>query len=474
MTRERRWAWGALAAVLAAAAALRLQHLDAESVWLDEAFSIQIARTTLSNIVVETGHDVHPPLHYFLLYVWESLFGGTAWVARLLSVCCSLGTIAAAYLVAARLRDRTTGLVTAALLACSVFQIEFAQEARMYALLALLSTLSTYAFIRLVDESSPRVFAGYAIVTSLMFYTHAYASFVIAGQAASLAIVALRDRAAATTAATRWVLALIGVFAAFLPWLAIFLWQFSSVQRGFWIPEPTWSGWTSPFIAYAGSPDALWLLGPLAIAGAGSMAFRRGSPTTNRSPLVFVGPWVAAPILLPLALSRISAPIFLAKYTIAASVPFAMLAAEAIVRLPWTAVRAALVAAAIALSVSPLRAYYGTAHKDDWRRAVPVIEQQARPGDLLLFYPYFHQIPFDFYVRRGDLVERAMPIFAPPPPPDGWPRVMDRAVGQHTRVWLIMLQGDPTRAAVVDQFRQRFTTRSHQEIQHIDVYLFER
>ncbi len=467
-------ALAALAVVLVAAAALRLHHLDAESVWLDESFSVAIARTSLANIVTETGQDVHPPLHYFLLFFWGKVAGGSPWAARLLSTIFSLGVVAAAFAVASHLRSRRVGLIAATLLATSVFQIEFAQEARMYALLALLSTLSISAFVRLLESSSPRAFVAYVAITALLVYTHAYAAFVLAAQAASLAWVAAGARTSATTLATRWVLALTCVLVAFLPWLAIFTWQFSSVQRAFWIPEPQWSSAWAPFLAYAGSKTMLWGLGPLAIAGTVAMWRASRAGTGVARPIAIVLPWLLGPIALPFVLSRVSSPIFLEKYTIAASVPFAILAAEGVAVLPLAPLRALVLTGLVVLSVTPLRTYYDTTRKDNWRAAVPAIEQRAQPDDLLVFYPYFHQIPFDFYRQRSDLAERAFPLFDPPPPADGWSHVMERATGGHSRVWLITLQGDATRAAVIDQFRQRFSERAHLTLQHVDAYLFER
>jgi 4-amino-4-deoxy-L-arabinose transferase-like glycosyltransferase len=464
-----------LAATLVVAAVLRFHHLDTESVWLDEAFSIATSRTSLANIVAENSQDVHPPLHYFLLHYWGFIAGTTTWAGRALSALCSLGTIAAAYLAGARLRGRATGVIAAILLAISVFQVEFAQEARMYALLALLSTLSMYFFVRLLDESSPRVFSGYAIATTAMVYTQAYAAFVLAAQATSLAWTAWRRREHAAPAATRWIVALIVVLAAFLPWLAIFTWQFSAVQHGFWITEPEWAGIFAPFFAYAGSTPGLALLASLAIVGLVRMARRpaHDSVGSPRAPLVVVLPWLLAPIALPFLLSRIGSPIFLSKYTIAASVPFAILAADGVAAMHWTVVRVLLVTAVIGLGVAPLQKYYGTVRKDNWRAAVPAVERQAQPDDLILFYPYFHQIPFDYYRQRDDLVERAFPLFTPPPPSDGWDRTIARAVGQHRRIWLVTLQGDPTRAIVVAEFERRFVERSHQKLQHIEVWLFE-
>ena len=105
---------------------------------------------------------------------------------------------------------------------------------------------------------------------------------------------------------------------------------------------------------------------------------------------------------------------------------------------------------------------------------MPAIERLEQPDDVIVFYPYFHQIPFDFYRRRLDTAERAFPLFHPPPPAGAWPGLMERATGRHARIWLITLQGDPTRAAVQAQFRQRFVERQRLTLQHVEADLFER
>ena len=64
-----------LTLIIALGTALRIYRLGSDSVWLDEAFSIKIAHGTPSEIIEETGKDVHPPLYYFALHYWMKLFG---------------------------------------------------------------------------------------------------------------------------------------------------------------------------------------------------------------------------------------------------------------------------------------------------------------------------------------------------------------------------------------------------------------
>src|SRR5688572_14437368 len=87
----------ALATIVLMGAAMRVHHLTAQSLWLDEAFSITIANSTPAYILETTSEDVHPPLYYFLLYGWVHAVGGTAWTGRLFSVIASVALLGLVY-----------------------------------------------------------------------------------------------------------------------------------------------------------------------------------------------------------------------------------------------------------------------------------------------------------------------------------------------------------------------------------------
>jgi mannosyltransferase len=464
----------ALVAIVVVGAGLRMRGLDSESVWLDEAFAIGIARAGLGEVLYETRLDVHPPLYYILLHAWTLVAGGSAWSARLLSVIASLGILVATHVVGTRLGGRTTGLVAAALLAVSVFHIEFAQEARMYAQLTLLATLSTYGFMRLFDPPRLRWFVFYVAVTSLMTYTHVYAAFIIGAQGLSILIDLAWRRRDALEVTARWIAAQALVFAAFLLWLPVFTWQVSLVQTSFWIARPEPMGFLGAFRTYTGSDDLLHALLPLVAWGLVGLARRSATSPQPRPPLFFLLPWLAGPILFPFVLSLVSSPIFLPKYTIAASVPFAVIAAAGIARLPFGLLRAGALALCVVLSARTFPAYYDVQTKDGWRDAVPVVESLAGQGDAVVVYPYFNKIAFDFYRTRDDLQVRPFPLFTSPPPDDGWPVTFARATAGRDRIWLVALGADPTSQVVVDQLRRDFAMTSHQVRQKIAVYQFDR
>jgi len=464
-----------LLAIVIIGAALRLRGLASESVWLDEAFAIGIARAGLDEVLYETRLDVHPPLYYIVLHAWTLLAGASAWSARLLSVIFSLGILVMTHVVGTRLAGRRTGLFAAAMLAVSIFHIEFSQEARMYTQLTLLATLSTYGFIRLFEPPRLRWFLLYVIATSLMTYTHVYAMFIIGAQGLTIVADLMWRRRDGVEVTARWVAAQALVFTSFLPWLPVFTWQVSLVQTSFWIAEPETLGFLSAFRTYAGSNNTLlYLLAALAVWGGLSIGLTARPAGLPRPVLLFLFPWMAGPILFPFVLSLVSSPIFLPKYTIAASVPFALLAAAGISRLPLAPVRFVVLALCLGLHTRVYPAYFEVSTKDGWQDAVPVVEAQAGPEDAVVLYPYFNKIAFDFYRTRPTLQVRPFPLFSPPPPGDGWPATFARATAGRDRVWFVALRADTSAHVVLEQLHHTFDLTSHQVKQRIAIYRFDR
>ncbi|MCA9941036.1 MAG: glycosyltransferase family 39 protein, partial [Anaerolineales bacterium] len=116
---------------------LHLAPLGQDSLWLDEAFSVQAATNndaaTLWSQKVDTRH---PPLYYILLRQTLITLGSESEAAaRLPSALASLLNLALLYWLARLLSaDAFTAWLTVALLALAPLSIWYAAEARMYAL----------------------------------------------------------------------------------------------------------------------------------------------------------------------------------------------------------------------------------------------------------------------------------------------------------------------------------------------------
>ena len=133
---------------------LRVFLLDKQGMWLDETFSIWLARHSVVDMlqwIVKI--DQHPPLYYLLLHYWITLKGDTPYYVRLLSAIFGAGTIPVIYLIGKRMSGAVMGLAAAVLLAFSPFNIRYAQDARMYTLLEFNAAVAIYALVRLLTDS---------------------------------------------------------------------------------------------------------------------------------------------------------------------------------------------------------------------------------------------------------------------------------------------------------------------------------
>jgi mannosyltransferase len=437
--------------ILALAAGLRLWHLGVESVWLDEAMSVEIARDSPGDVVLNAAEDVHPPLYYLALHFWMHMMGDSERALRSLSVLFSLFAITAVVIFAARWFGRPTGLVAGLLAAVSPLQIALAQEARMYALLTLTAVLSIDAFLCLLHHGTRRAMAGYVAATSAMLYTHAYAGFVLAGQGLWLAGALIASTCNRSQWWRRGLLAFGLSALVFLPWVPSFLSQLYGVEQGFWISGQ--ATLASAVRAQAGSPTLAWIVAPLAASAVAVSAVgsRRSRPVANGSlaAATLCAAVVACVIGLPFELSRVSSPVFLPKYTIAASPAFVTLAARGLVLLPSRLLRTCVLVGIMALTVAPLRAYFTTRQKDDWRDVVARVERAAEPGDLVVFSRPFGQAPFHYYARRTDLIELPFLDTSEGLTTRSLNLAAGVAVAPFDRVWLVLSDPDATSDALI-------------------------
>ena len=132
---------------------LRVYLIGSKGLWLDETFSIWMANHSVVDMlqwIIKI--DQHPPLYYLLLHYWIALTGDTPYYARLFSALFGAGTIPIIYLIGKRISGAVMGLAAAVFLALSLFNIYFAQEARMYTLLTFNAAVAIYALVRLLTD----------------------------------------------------------------------------------------------------------------------------------------------------------------------------------------------------------------------------------------------------------------------------------------------------------------------------------
>ena len=150
---------------------MRVYQINRNGFWLDEAFSVWMAEHPVPALFAWLIRiDQHPPLYYTFLHFWLQA-GDNAGYVRMLSALFSTLAIPVLFLIATRIAGLRAGFIAAVILALSPFQVRFAQEARMYALLMLNASLATLALTYLLtDQRAATVPIGSQLVGSVRAY----------------------------------------------------------------------------------------------------------------------------------------------------------------------------------------------------------------------------------------------------------------------------------------------------------------
>src|SRR4051812_7336744 len=137
-----------LGALVAVSLMLRTSQLGI-GFWIDEGLSVGISDRPLSAIPHALREDGSPPLYYVLLHFWLALGGRSEAGVRALSLLFALLAVPAAWWAGrAIFRTARAAWIAALLMAFNPFLSQYAQEARMYSLVALLAIPATACFIR--------------------------------------------------------------------------------------------------------------------------------------------------------------------------------------------------------------------------------------------------------------------------------------------------------------------------------------
>jgi len=426
----------AVLGITAAGAILRLFLLGDKSLWLDEAFSVVVSRRGLLELlrmVVRT--DAHPPLYYLLLKLWME-FGNSESHLRLLSALFSIAAIPVMYGVALALyQDRRIGLLSAVILAISPFQIWYAQEARMYAMLTFLTLLSMYFYIHALREGHPRHWAGYCLTTALALYTDNGAIWYL-GVVTLFYLLSIRSFPGRFLG---WFVSNAGVILLYMLWVPSLAWQTAQVTESFWLPPPSFQTLLGTFLDFLSFNFPLVELGLIYVALILVWAYI--VPRRDWQ-LRLLSLWLFLPLAISFLLS-LRQPIFLSRNLIIASLGYSLLIASTIWKFRSRTVTLALLLPLVVMNMVSIVYNAGWEQKEDWRSVAAHVARSAmkKPGGLIVFQPGYTEIPFSYYFDQSGL-----PIATQGYPADELllhpqPRqVTDVAalVGEHPYVWLVV------------------------------------
>lgn len=420
MTLAERLHMPLLIFVLLLAFALRVYHLDFQSLESDEGISLQRSAQPLGQMLERMPVE-HVPGYFVLLNGWLRLAGEQDFALRYLSVMPSVVALALVYRWAAGMGRPLTGLIAMLLLATGSFQIWYAQQARMYSWLLMSSLFSFWSLWRMIQHSAGSSENGegrkeavegiagrnnnytnrwttdvvYILSTATTVYLHYFGFLIPIAQMIFMAIWTLSGGSWKTT--RRWIVDGALIFALFLPWLRnaiAFLnfqgwrepldpWQVPWLMHraysvGFPMPQP-WQAWLP------------WLY--LALAGLGLWVWWR----QGRSAFWLLTCAVFVPFGL-IFLAVLRNPDFHERYSMFLAAPWLLLIAggfgvfvprsqgqSGVARLGGIVATLLVVGLVAANALALNRLYFDkTLHKPDYHGAAYRIYIDEHPGDVIL------------------------------------------------------------------------------------------
>jgi mannosyltransferase len=380
------------------AAGLLLRFWTRSAMWLDEALTINIAKLPLHEIPGALKKDGAPPLYYYLLHFWMQVFGQSNEATRALSGVIGVATLPVVWLCGRRFGGRAVGWTALVLMASAPFAVYYSTEARMYALVMLLTGCGFLALQRALTAPRPGNLIALAAVTALLLYAQYWALYLVGVTGLWLLISIVRKQRQPRP----W--PVVGAISAgcvlFLPWAPTFLYQAKHTGTP-WAAPPNFAAVINAVTGFTDNQGsnlasgtnqgrllALIYFAMLALAIFGVGRSQRvvelnlhTQPRARGITFVVIGTLFAA-----IAGGIITKSAFSPRYAAVIFLPLIVLIAAGTSTLLSPRVRVGVVALAAAAGMV-VAAQNVTTQRTQAPSVAAVIDSRAQPGDLVAFCP---------------------------------------------------------------------------------------
>ncbi|HLO00348.1 MAG TPA: glycosyltransferase family 39 protein [Pyrinomonadaceae bacterium] len=356
----------------------------------DEVWSVKTASLNYRAEIAALKADVHPPLYFLCLHSWMRLFGTGERTVRSLSGLFYLLSVFALYGLGRELYGTKTALLCAAIYLSSPLAILAAQFARMYALLSLLSILSTWLYLQfsIKPRDSRLLFAFYVAVNVLGTFTHIAFFFLLFAQIVVQLLFYRQIRI------KRFGLAIVLSLVPYLfLWAPILLRQLAISREGIaWVKKPGLSLLPDLLLQFGG---AFWLVIPILLYvwwRSGRQSFSSFSKLRITSLPLWL---LAITLLTPLLISEIK-PIFNSRLAIVGLHLFTL----TISALIGKATNYFLSLLVILFTLFAVLLPHPTTSSCDDRGMASYLSQTANDGDVVIFTS-LSRLPIDYYLQQA-------------------------------------------------------------------------
>jgi mannosyltransferase len=378
---------------------LRFYHIDYQSLWLDELFSIVPTdpQVSLSSIIEYCKSD-QPPLFFIYLHYAFKLFTYSELVGRMACALMGLLGILSIYFLGKECQGKTAGLLASFLTGINYFHIYYSQELRFYGMAFLFATLSYLFFIRAFKRNNVFDFLGYSIFTICLLYTQYFGLIIFGTQGLSFLFLLFykRNLKFILLSITSGIIILL----AFIPWIPVIMNDMSADLGWIKSPEPFFVA--QYFYDYTGK-DAVTTLVFLVFIYFFVKPLVKGS-ISKEARLIYLVLiiWIAFSYLVPYVRSVIFSPMLNNRYTIVTLPAWLIVFAigwDQIRNMRWKYSLPLILLLSFLVNMTFFKKHYTRIQKSQFREASEIVLSRNKSH-----YPIYSSLPwhYNFYFRKSE------------------------------------------------------------------------
>jgi len=427
--------------------ALRMAFITQKNLWFDEVFSWHLSLDSFYEIIVRTSNDIHPPLFYFTLKIWNFVFGDSVAAMRLLSALFTSSSVFFLYSISKRYLEPSKAMLVILLYSVSPLNLYYGQEVRMAAMNLFLNLGSVYFLLKLMDKPHDyhRIFKEkyaipFVLFTTAAIYTHYFSFFILAAEL--LYIIYTYRKSSKQYIAYLYLLISIGV--VYLIWVPELITHFSRGQS--WRSPQTLSLVMHEYVNYIRDLNLglyyyysnleivkyiTYFAAIVLVISLAGVLFRKNAGKDSPKLILLV---LFVPLILA-GLISFKQRIEFYRY-LSILVPYiSFFVVYGLTKWNNKYFTTAIVGLLIAVNIYGVTIHYSFGFKnDDYRSLIQKINIEYKPGDRIYVEPHFNGWVINYYKKQENL-QLQNPVYVR----YGWNEVLDSISTQKPeRFWVVL------------------------------------
>jgi hypothetical protein len=379
---------------------LKIWYLDSQSIANDEPFSIFVAQMDVSSIISELSSGNNPPFFEMMLHYWIKCFGISPFSVRFLPFVFSVATVIIIYKLARLYFSFQVAIMTSLIFSFSNYHLYFAHETRVYSFFTLMTCISMFAFLKVIEiENSRKYWLLLLFANLLLCYSHYFGLFIPLIQAVCVFFIKeLRMKI------LKYFVFVIAVFLLlYAPMIPVVITQFLSSSEGTWVQPATYEDFYTMLWRFSNVPVlTVFFITTLIIAIVKWMLFEKNEVLNINTKVVAV--WFLLPYLFMFFVSLKCwlhpIPVFIDRYVIFISIAFYFSVSIALNYL-LRKVKLKLIFYLIPVLILLMTFEINVHNKRNVREVVTKIEREMKGDTKLVICPEFYDLNIAYYLMRN-------------------------------------------------------------------------